>query len=698
MSNNVQRVRARERAQGHAALLNHVSGGTIPARMLELLDQADRDLAGSRFFLQVDDDTGRWTAFHEASETDATYLATDFWQPFTGTRGRRQSRKGWRSGSEVIWGDLHPADRESLQQSAAAGPRVTFCLATANPVAPQSAPPRTSLASTTAKMAAEGHAALFNQMISRGLKVPEALVDAADRDLEGSPFFLDFDGVSRRWDVLEEYDAGDCDDEDDDTFEMATGPATGWAPYIGKRGARKGQQGWKKGARVVWGAKPPTGRSKATAPTPKPPPARPTPAKKPPAAKAVKPTTQETLQKIGALKASGQHTPHAVLALLQHHTNDQLREILTALGGKGGRTKADLQQRIGATGQGPAKGPVKRVAKPDDSATYQDWLHGANADKDLTTAPTHKASANSIGGGRSDAFMAALNKETGYDAPAKVVSAREMDRLIAAGAQPLYRGVADEKAVRDFKHGPFHAGIGGGGNGTYTAPYHDEQSNGYNEALGYTSTTGPDGQPATNPKNVTRMVMKSGARVADAATTMQMRRDSDKQVRELWDQSYRQPRGSPERAALQRKANILSDLGRYAALHGYDAYFNGSMVVLNRGAVVVQDEPATPPAKSTPAPAARPAFNPADHVPALTAAVQKHGRGYNLAHLHKVRGELGHLTREQQDTLLHHAQKQGHLSLSALEGRQGTTPEERASAIRGSSGEQLGFVSLRNRQ
>ena len=33
-----------------------------------------------------------------------------------------------------------------------------------------------------------------------------------------------------------------------------------WEPYTGQRGARKGQQGWRKGARVVWGAKPPSSR------------------------------------------------------------------------------------------------------------------------------------------------------------------------------------------------------------------------------------------------------------------------------------------------------------------------------------------------------------------------------------------------------------------------------------------------------
>lgn len=113
---------------------------------------------------------------------------------------------------------------------------------------------------------------------------------------------------------------------------------------------------------------------------------------------------------------------------------------------------------------------------------------------------------------------------------------------------------------------------------------------------------------------------------------------------------------------------------------------------------------ATPPQPGAgPAPAPAP-FDPATHVPALVDAVRKHGRGANLADLPDVRKELGHLTREQQDAVIHHARQQRLVHGSRYEGRHGVTAEQRAAqhqppgtrAEEGSGfGDAVGMLSVR---
>ncbi len=98
----------------------------------------------------------------------------------------------------------------------------------------------------------------------------------------------------------------------------------------------------------------------------------------------------------------------------------------------------------------------------------------------------------------------------------------------------------------------------------------------------------------------------------------------------------------------------------------------------------------------------KPAGVPAEHVSHVVNAVNLHGRGSNLAPLEKVREHLvsqGLTTRDQQDNAINAARKQNLVSGSGLEGRQGTTPQQREAAITEDKGTQyenrIGYLSTR---
>lgn len=105
-------------------------------------------------------------------------------------------------------------------------------------------------------------------------------------------------------------------------------------------------------------------------------------------------------------------------------------------------------------------------------------------------------------------------------------------------------------------------------------------------------------------------------------------------------------------------------------------------------------QPAAVPAPAAGAPSAP--FSPHEHLDTLTAAVKEHGGSHNLAPLLKVRGSLGHLSRAQQDAVIHEARRRQLVSGSDYEGRHGVSPEERAAGIpQADSRGVLGFLSLR---
>jgi hypothetical protein len=90
------------------------------------------------------------------------------------------------------------------------------------------------------------------------------------------------------------------------------------------------------------------------------------------------------------------------------------------------------------------------------------------------------------------------------------------------------------------------------------------------------------------------------------------------------------------------------------------------------------------------------AADPEAHVRDVVAAVTKHGGEYNLADLAHVRGELGHLSRAEQDRAIDEARRRGHLYGSAYEGRHGLSAAQQAAALEEPGGRRVGFLSLRH--
>lgn len=112
--------------------------------------------------------------------------------------------------------------------------------------------------------------------------------------------------------------------------------------------------------------------------------------------------------------------------------------------------------------------------------------------------------------------------------------------------------------------------------------------------------------------------------------------------------------------------------------------------------------PRSAPAARQDATTAKPASSsPAEHVGKLVDIVKQVGGTYNHASLVDVRKALadhGIKDRKEQDQAIQDARKKGMLSASALEGRQGISPEQREAAIKEpGSDHPIGYLSIREK-
>ncbi|MEU7631501.1 hypothetical protein AB0C34_16165 [Nocardia sp. NPDC049220] len=93
---------------------------------------------------------------------------------------------------------------------------------------------------------------------------------------------------------------------------------------------------------------------------------------------------------------------------------------------------------------------------------------------------------------------------------------------------------------------------------------------------------------SADPGGVLRMAMHPDALRTDLRSLTAQRDEELESIRAEWEQ---QPENSAKRAELEDRMNVLSDVGRYAAIRGYDAYRINDMyvwVVLNRTALIVE--------------------------------------------------------------------------------------------------------------
>ena len=217
-----------------------------------------------------------------------------------------------------------------------------------------------------------------------------------------------------------------------------------------------------------------------------------------------------------------------------------------------------------------------------------------------------------------DRALAEIVAQQGFDGPPEVLTKSEMDERIAASWPEMWRGVrsysiedpdpdkasmgeatnySSRQVAEQFRTGPYFAGQGVFGNGTYA-------SREMEEALGYADMYGG---------GLLRIALNPSARVVDFDELLKL---GEKHKGAHWAtglmiRGFKTTGvGSPERAAydqtktrLANKSKVLADLGRLATAMGYDAIAvqprNASLrdgrvmyyVILNRTAVAVQSDP-----------------------------------------------------------------------------------------------------------
>lgn len=159
--------------------------------------------------------------------------------------------------------------------------------------------------------------------------------------------------------------------------------------------------------------------------------------------------------------------------------------------------------------------------------------------------------------GDEDLLLKEMCRIAGYDKTPRIVTKTEMDEAVAQGATEVWRGVGTGKYAEQFRSGPYWAGQGTHGNGTYTT---DDKK----MSASYSNY---------DEKALLRIAIPAAAKVITyAALCDEMRAERGA----LW--------GLPSEVAL-------NDEGRYAVTKGYDVIHatSGRYVILNRGAVLVEE-------------------------------------------------------------------------------------------------------------
>ncbi|MEU7763974.1 hypothetical protein AB0B25_02460 [Nocardia sp. NPDC049190] len=189
---------------------------------------------------------------------------------------------------------------------------------------------------------------------------------------------------------------------------------------------------------------------------------------------------------------------------------------------------------------------------------------------------------------RGDHALAQILRRQGFDGPPRLVDAQGMREAIDAGWIEMSRGVRRLRDVADFKTGNLFPGRGGNGSGTYMHGREPGSSEPDSTRLREMAEHWAGDPGSADPGGVIRMAMHPDALLTDL-NSLTAKRDTElASIRAEWE---RQPENSARRAELEDRMSVLSDVGRYAAIKGYDAYRINDMhvwVVLNRTALIVE--------------------------------------------------------------------------------------------------------------
>ncbi|MFX0579046.1 GntR family transcriptional regulator [Nocardia nepalensis] len=195
-----------------------------------------------------------------------------------------------------------------------------------------------------------------------------------------------------------------------------------------------------------------------------------------------------------------------------------------------------------------------------------------------------------------DPAMAYIARAQGFDTRPTLAGPEEIDAVVAAGWQELFRGVRDSRYADEFRTGRYLPAIptsSSFGIGIYA-------SSDIDVALG---------DADDRSEGVIRMALRPDARTIDfadlCAEMAGEKATLDYEERMLTAQE--QTTGvRTRRRDLSLRREILSDEGRYAAARGYDAYYVREpgtadvWIILNRSAVVVEYPTPEDPTPETP--------------------------------------------------------------------------------------------------
>jgi hypothetical protein len=154
----------------------------------------------------------------------------------------------------------------------------------------------------------------------------------------------------------------------------------------------------------------------------------------------------------------------------------------------------------------------------------------------------------------------------------------KMDELKKQGWTMYYRGVRGKKYTEQFRTGPLCSGSGYFGNGTYAQKVMKPGPEGEEAAKRVARAYGPD---------VVRIALPPTARVIPVA---QLRQELSAYQQALRNEHAS---GAITKAAFDTLEALTRDLGRFAALHNYDAIeatADGYFVLLNRTILAVEDK------------------------------------------------------------------------------------------------------------
>jgi hypothetical protein len=216
----------------------------------------------------------------------------------------------------------------------------------------------------------------------------------------------------------------------------------------------------------------------------------------------------------------------------------------------------------------PLMEDIKKMTLICESAPYSDYMY------------------------HSDYALDAINRIIGFNKKPQVASRTEIDKLISSGSRECYRGVSLNRntnppksgirMILEFQRGFFHSGEGIYGNGTYVAYNNkpDLKNYGLSTALQYSGKK--EGSA------VMKLTLKENAKIVDTKSGEKLFKGFRK-----WLRSGSEDLSEEEDAIWGATRYICEDPGRLFAIMGIDAIDipdKKFMNILNRGAVIVQDE------------------------------------------------------------------------------------------------------------